>query len=75
MRQFNKAFLVLRAVLALPMVSVPVGAWGKTPKCGKLLYMTLCKGSALSGHAPEGHQMGHAGRGLSCVFAAANPSS
>jgi len=44
MRRYQKGFLFLLAALMLVMGSGPGRAWGKSPKSGKLLYMTLSKG-------------------------------
>jgi len=44
MRRYQKSFLFLLAALMLVMGSGPGRAWGKSPKSGKLLYMTLSKG-------------------------------
>ena len=44
MRGYQKLLLFVVAVFALVIFSGPGRAWGKTPKSGKLLYMTLSKG-------------------------------
>ena len=44
MRKYLTVSLILAAALGLVTGSGPHRTWGKTPKNGKLLYMTLCKG-------------------------------
>ena len=44
MRRYQRGFLFLLAALVLVVGSGSGRAWGKTPKSGKLLYMTLSKG-------------------------------
>ena len=44
MRQYQRVLLFLVAALVMVMGSGPGRAWAKTPKNGKLLYMTLTKG-------------------------------
>ena len=42
--RLSRAILILMAVLVLVIGSGPGPTWGKSPKSGKLLYMTLTKG-------------------------------